>query len=64
MDDMTESDPTEMHAAKWDLKYIGLDGNIACFGMETESCNRTWPSWHKALMCLLRHIESEKPGHS
>lgn len=34
MDDMTESDPTEMEAAKWDLKYIGLDGNIACFGME------------------------------
>ena len=32
MDDMSESDPTEMHAAKWDLKYIGLDGNIACFG--------------------------------
>lgn len=32
MDDMTESDPTETEAAKWDLKYIGLDGNIACFG--------------------------------
>lgn len=32
MDDMSESDPTEMEAAKWDLKYIGLDGNIACFG--------------------------------
>ncbi len=41
MDDMTESDPTEMEAAKWDLKYIGLDGNIACFGTETKSCNRT-----------------------
>lgn len=36
MDDMTESDPTETEAAKWDLKYIGLDGNIACFGMEKE----------------------------
>lgn len=33
MDDMTESDPTETEAAKWDLKYIGLDGNIACFGV-------------------------------
>ena len=32
MDDMSESDPTETEAAKWDLKYIGLDGNIACFG--------------------------------
>lgn len=37
MDDMTESDPTETEAAKWDLKYIGLDGNIACFGMETKT---------------------------
>lgn len=34
MDDMSESDPTETQAAKWDLKYIGLDGNIACFGKE------------------------------
>lgn len=41
MDDMTESDPTEMEAAKWDLKYIGMDGNIACFGMYTKSLNRT-----------------------
>ncbi|TNN43673.1 Potassium/sodium hyperpolarization-activated cyclic nucleotide-gated channel 4 [Liparis tanakae] len=32
MDDESESDPTETAAAKWDLKYIGLDGNIACFG--------------------------------
>ena len=32
MDDNAESDPTETEAAKWDLKYIGLDGNIACFG--------------------------------
>lgn len=35
MDDMSESDPLETEAAKWDLKYIGLDGNIACFGMKT-----------------------------
>lgn len=32
MDDTAESDPTETEAAKYDLKYIGLDGNIACFG--------------------------------
>lgn len=32
MDDMSESDPTETEAAKWGLKYIGMDGNIACFG--------------------------------
>uniref|UniRef100_A0A8C5DA92 succinate--CoA ligase (GDP-forming) n=1 Tax=Gouania willdenowi TaxID=441366 RepID=A0A8C5DA92_GOUWI len=43
MDDMTESDPTEMEAAKWDLKYIGLDGNIACFvngaGLAMATCD-------------------------
>lgn len=40
MDDMTESDPTEMEAAKWDLKYIGMDGNIACFGMDWKLFSR------------------------
>uniref|UniRef100_A0AAQ4QCD2 Succinate-CoA ligase GDP-forming subunit beta n=1 Tax=Gasterosteus aculeatus aculeatus TaxID=481459 RepID=A0AAQ4QCD2_GASAC len=43
MDDMTESDPTETEAAKWDLKYIGLDGNIACFvngaGLAMATCD-------------------------
>lgn len=32
MDNTAESDPMETEAAKFDLKYIGLDGNIACFG--------------------------------
>lgn len=36
MDDMSESDPTETEAAKWGLKYIGMDGNIACFGRSGE----------------------------
>ncbi|KAK5606912.1 Succinate--CoA ligase [GDP-forming] subunit beta, mitochondrial [Crenichthys baileyi] len=43
MDDMTESDATEMEAAKWDLKYIGMDGNIACFvngaGLAMATCD-------------------------
>uniref|UniRef100_A0A8C9RUH7 succinate--CoA ligase (GDP-forming) n=1 Tax=Scleropages formosus TaxID=113540 RepID=A0A8C9RUH7_SCLFO len=43
MEDMTESDPTEMEAAKYDLKYIGLDGNIACFvngaGLAMATCD-------------------------
>ncbi|KAI9521243.1 Succinate--CoA ligase [GDP-forming] subunit beta, mitochondrial, partial [Dissostichus eleginoides] len=43
MDDMSETDPTEMEAAKWDLKYIGLDGNIACFvngaGLAMATCD-------------------------
>uniref|UniRef100_A0A6Q2XFP5 Succinate--CoA ligase [GDP-forming] subunit beta, mitochondrial n=1 Tax=Esox lucius TaxID=8010 RepID=A0A6Q2XFP5_ESOLU len=43
MDDMSESDPTETEAAKWDLKYIGLDGNIACFvngaGLAMATCD-------------------------
>lgn len=33
MDDMTESDPREIEAAKHNLNYIGMDGNIACLGM-------------------------------
>lgn len=32
MDDTSETDPIESEAAKYDLKYIGMDGNIACFG--------------------------------
>ncbi|XP_064161139.1 succinyl-CoA ligase [GDP-forming] subunit beta, mitochondrial [Anguilla rostrata] len=43
MDDMTESDPTETEAAKYDLKYIGMDGNIACFvngaGLAMATCD-------------------------
>lgn len=30
MDDMSESDPREVEAAKHDLNYIAMDGNIAC----------------------------------
>ncbi|XP_048878985.1 succinyl-CoA ligase [GDP-forming] subunit beta, mitochondrial [Brienomyrus brachyistius] len=43
MDDMTESDPIETEAARYDLKYIGLDGNIACFvngaGLAMATCD-------------------------
>ncbi|KAK1744971.1 succinate-CoA ligase, beta subunit [Skeletonema marinoi] len=28
--DHTQEDPREVAAAKWDLNYIGLDGNIGC----------------------------------
>lgn len=30
MDDQSESDPREVEAGKYDLNYIGLDGDIAC----------------------------------
>ncbi|KAG1681700.1 Succinate--CoA ligase [GDP-forming] subunit beta, mitochondrial [Nymphon striatum] len=30
LDDMAESDPREQEAAKYDINYIGMDGNIAC----------------------------------
>jgi succinyl-CoA synthetase beta subunit len=30
MRDVTEEDPREVEASKFDLNYIGLDGNIAC----------------------------------
>ncbi|KAJ1109931.1 hypothetical protein NDU88_007288 [Pleurodeles waltl] len=43
MDDTSESDPIESEAASYDLKYIGLDGNIACFvngaGLAMATCD-------------------------
>ncbi|XP_064632081.1 succinate--CoA ligase [GDP-forming] subunit beta, mitochondrial-like isoform X1 [Lineus longissimus] len=30
LDDMMENDHREREAAKWDLNYIGMDGNIGC----------------------------------
>ena len=35
MDDQSESDPREVEAGKYDLNYIGLDGDIACLGEMT-----------------------------
>ena len=32
MDDKSETDPREVQAAKYNLNYIGMDGNIACLG--------------------------------
>lgn len=32
MEDTTEADPREVEAAKYQLNYIGMDGNIACLG--------------------------------
>ncbi len=30
MHDATQDDPREAHAARWDLNYVALDGNIGC----------------------------------
>jgi succinyl-CoA synthetase beta subunit len=30
MQDPSQEDPREAHAAKWDLNYVALDGNIGC----------------------------------
>ncbi len=32
LEDMSESDPREVEAAKWNLNYIGMTGNIGCLG--------------------------------
>ena len=32
MDDQSETDPREVQASKYNLNYIGMDGNIACLG--------------------------------
>jgi hypothetical protein len=29
---LTQEDPREVEASKYDLNYIGLDGNIGCMG--------------------------------
>ncbi|KAK3512469.1 hypothetical protein QTP70_014297 [Hemibagrus guttatus] len=43
MDNTAESDPIETEAARHELKYIGLDGNIACFvngaGLAMATCD-------------------------
>ncbi|XP_053155266.1 succinate--CoA ligase [GDP-forming] subunit beta, mitochondrial isoform X2 [Hemicordylus capensis] len=43
MDDKSENEPIENEAAQYDLKYIGLDGNIACFvngaGLAMATCD-------------------------
>ncbi|XP_007432871.2 succinate--CoA ligase [GDP-forming] subunit beta, mitochondrial, partial [Python bivittatus] len=43
MDDKSENEPMENEAACYDLKYIGLDGNIACFvngaGLAMATCD-------------------------
>ena len=33
MDDNSETDARDVEAARHNLNYIGLDGNIACLGM-------------------------------
>ncbi len=30
MNDTTQDDELEMHAAQWELNYVALDGNIGC----------------------------------
>ena len=34
-EDITEKNPREVEAEKYNLNYIGMDGNIACIGIET-----------------------------
>lgn len=36
MDDTSESDPREVEAAKYNLNYIGMTGNIGCLGTLNE----------------------------
>lgn len=67
MDDMTESDPTETEAAKYDLKYIGLDGNIACFGrfsLPTATILFLFFSLLSTFLCLLLFLSPFFLSHS
>lgn len=38
MDDVTESDPREVEAAKYNLNYIGMTGNIGYFCFKILYC--------------------------
>ena len=40
MEDVSESDPREVNAAKHNLNYIGMDGNIGCLGKWQEARGR------------------------
>ena len=37
--DLTEEDPKEVEASKFDLNYIALDGNVACMVSEGRPCH-------------------------
>ena len=37
MEDTSESDPREVEAARHNLNYIGMDGNIGCLGQSAPS---------------------------
>lgn len=45
MEDHSESDPREVEAGKYDLNYIGLDGNIACLGKNKLSVTGRNAQW-------------------
>jgi succinyl-CoA synthetase beta subunit len=39
MEDLSQKDPREQLASKYDLNYIGLEGNIGCLGKTDISVN-------------------------
>lgn len=39
MEDLSQKDPREQLASKYDLNYIGLEGNIGCLGKREISVN-------------------------
>jgi succinyl-CoA synthetase beta subunit len=39
MHDPSEDDPREIEAAKYNLNYIGMDGNIGCLGKKLQIVN-------------------------
>ena len=34
MDDNSETDPRELEAGKYNLNYVGMEGNIGCLGQD------------------------------
>ena len=65
MDDKAETDPREVQAAKYNLSYIGMDGNIACLG---ELCVSwcyvmTKLSVHQLRMFTVVNVNNQCPLH-
>jgi len=49
-EDTSENDPREVEAAKWNLNYIGMTGNIGCLGETTPTSTTHTP--HSRLVAV------------
>lgn len=48
--DFTQEDPREIAAAKYNLNYIGLDGNIGCLGKVVQNLSVVFCPYHQPVI--------------